>query len=168
MTRLYHGSNVDVGSIDLSLCNPNKDFGRGFYLTDIREQAEQMAKRKTRITEQGQPTISTFEFDESILDSGKLNVKIFNSPDTEWALFILANRNNSEETPCHAYDIVIGPIADDGVAFQLERYTQNIISLETLTKELTYRKLNRQYFFGTEAAIAELHKIYDDTAEIPY
>lgn len=168
MIRLYHGSNVDIGKIDLSLCNPNKDFGQGFYLTDIREQAEQMALRRTRIAGQGHPTVSTFEFDESLIDSGCLNVKTFNSPDAEWALFILANRNNSENKPCHRYDIVIGPVADDGVAFQLERYVRNIITLETLTKELTYRKLNRQYFFGTEAAIAKLNKIHDCTTTISY
>ena len=42
---LYHGSNLRIVNIDLSKCRPNKDFGRGFYLTDIRERAAQMAKR---------------------------------------------------------------------------------------------------------------------------
>lgn len=32
---LYHGSNVAIDKIDLNLCKPYKDFGRGFYLTDI-------------------------------------------------------------------------------------------------------------------------------------
>lgn len=36
--KLYHGSNTLIESIDLSRCRPYKDFGRGFYLTDIREQ----------------------------------------------------------------------------------------------------------------------------------
>lgn len=35
MITLYHGSNVEIETIQLSLCSPNKDFGRGFYLTDI-------------------------------------------------------------------------------------------------------------------------------------
>lgn len=59
----------------------------------------------------------------------------------------------------HNFDIVIGPIADDGVAFQLELYTRQIITLETLVKELTYKKLNKQYFFGTELAISKLQKL---------
>ena len=42
---LYHDSNVDIKTIDLSKCSPNKDFGRGFYLTTIKEQAQRMALR---------------------------------------------------------------------------------------------------------------------------
>lgn len=51
---------------------------------------------------------------------------------------------------------MIGPIADDGVAFQLDRYTCHMITLATLVEELTYRKLNRQYYFGTERALQTL------------
>lgn len=38
--KLYHGTNVDFRNISLSKCKPNKDFGRGFYLIDIRRQAQ--------------------------------------------------------------------------------------------------------------------------------
>ena len=31
---LYHGTNVEFDKIDLLKSKPNKDFGRGFYLTD--------------------------------------------------------------------------------------------------------------------------------------
>jgi len=34
-----------------------------------------------------------------------------------------------------------------------------MIDLPTLVKELTYRKLNKQYFFGTTKAISYLKKI---------
>ena len=37
--RLYHGTNVDFSLIDLTKSNKYKDFGQGFYLTDIRSQA---------------------------------------------------------------------------------------------------------------------------------
>lgn len=43
---LYHGTNTDFSEIDLAKSFPLKDFGQGFYLTTIREQAERMAKRK--------------------------------------------------------------------------------------------------------------------------
>ena len=46
--RLYHGSNTGINSINLAMCRPYKDFGIGFYLTDIREQAERMAVRMER------------------------------------------------------------------------------------------------------------------------
>lgn len=64
-----------------------------------------------------------------------------------------------ERNKPHGYDVIIGPIADDGVAFQLERYSRQMITLETLVKELTYRKLNRQFFFGTELSISKLQRI---------
>ena len=41
--RLYHGSNIAIDNINLAMCRPYKDFGQGFYLTDIEEQAEKMA-----------------------------------------------------------------------------------------------------------------------------
>ena len=34
--KLYHGTNVDFDVIDLTKSNKYKDFGQGFYLTDIR------------------------------------------------------------------------------------------------------------------------------------
>ena len=39
MITLYHGSNVGIDLICLDKCSPFKDFGRGFYLADIEEQA---------------------------------------------------------------------------------------------------------------------------------
>lgn len=37
---LYHGSNLHFEKIDLSKSKDKRDFGRGFYTTAIREQAE--------------------------------------------------------------------------------------------------------------------------------
>lgn len=153
---LYHGTNQTIDIIDLSVCKPNKDFGQGFYLTDIEQQAQLMAKRRTRIIGNGTPTVIAFEFDERFLYNSNLNVKIFETPSKEWALFILKNRN---EPQVQSSPFVIGPIADDGVTFQLERYTNHLISLEMLVEELTYRKLNHQYFFGTEKSISYLKKL---------
>ena len=159
MITLYHGSNMVIESIDLVRCSPNKDFGQGFYLTDIEEQAKQMAVRRVRIAGAGVPEVTAYAFDESLLHNKELKVKIFDEPCEEWALFVMANREAGRTNYRHDYDIVIGPVADDGVAFQLERYARQIISMESLVSELTFRKLNRQYFFGTECAISRLQKL---------
>lgn len=103
MITLYHGSNVRIESIDLGKCKPYKDFGKGFYLTDIEEQAVQMAVRRTRIAGVGVPTVSAYRFDERFLDDASLKVKKFDSPSREWALFVLANRQGRE---LPAYDRV--------------------------------------------------------------
>jgi hypothetical protein len=41
---LYHGSNMKIAGIDLFLCNPYKDFGQAFYLTEDTNQAMDVAK----------------------------------------------------------------------------------------------------------------------------
>lgn len=156
MITLYHGSNVSIEKIDLTRSHPDKDFGKGYYLTDIRTQAEAMSIRRVRIAGEGEPTLTVYNFDESQLHSLELRVKVFDEPTEEWALFVLSNREASLTGYTHDYDIVIGPIADDGVAFQLDRYTRHMITLATLVEELTYRKLNRQYYFGTERALQTL------------
>ena len=65
---LYHGSNVAIEHIDLAKCKPYKDFGQGFYLTEIKEQAYEMAKRTATIYG-GEPVINEFDFDEAALDN---------------------------------------------------------------------------------------------------
>ena len=156
MLKLYHGSNVRIEKIDLSVGHINKDFGKGFYLTDIKTQAEEMAKRRARMYLDAQPIVTTFLFDDKQLKNDALNVKIFESVSDEWAQFIYENRRASETGYCHNYDIVVGPVADDGVVMQLDRYENGQITLQQLVEELRYRKLNNQYFFGTERAIQYL------------
>ena len=153
---LYHGSNTKIEKIDLSKCRPYKDFGKGFYLTEIREQAEKMASRTAHIYE-GEPSVTKFEFDESALS--KLSVKQFDGPNEEWALFVLANRSKEHEQPTHSYDIVIGPVADDDIAQLFRNFNDGFISLTMLVEGLKYKKVSSQYFFHTEAAIKFLRRL---------
>lgn len=156
----YHGTNKPFEQIDLSKSKPNKDFGKGFYLTSDKQQAIDMAKAKIDQQGEGEVIVYAFEFDTTFLSSGELKVKSFDTYSEEWALFILANRNNFATTPIHDYDIVIGPIANDRVGFQLRRYIDELIDLETLVRKLTYMKgITIQYFFGTPSAISKLKRI---------
>ncbi len=155
---LYHGTNIDFQKIDIRESNPYKDFGQGFYLTDIFLQAENMANKKARILG-GEPIILKYQFEEAYLTDSSLNILIFEKPDKEWAEFIYKNRTRSTPAFSHDYDIVIGPIADDGVAYLLNRYEEGFCTLEELAKDLKYKKLNRQFFFGTMKSIALLTRI---------
>lgn len=60
---LYHGTNVDIDDIDLKKSRPDEDFGRGFNLTHLRRQAEQMAVRRCEFFGWGTPLIHKYEFD---------------------------------------------------------------------------------------------------------
>lgn len=155
---LYHGSNTVIDGIDLGRCRPYKDFGRGFYLTDIKEQARRMAARTARMFG-GDPTLTMFGFDLEEAQAGGLKVKIFDKPDREWARFVMSNRDVNTAQPCHDYDIVIGPVADDTIARLLRLYTENFISEEQLLHELTFSKVTSQYFFHSEAAIKMLKRL---------
>ena len=155
--KLYHGSNTKIEKIDLSKCRPYKDFGQGFYLTEIKEQAEKMASRTAHIYE-GEPVVTEFEFDESALT--KLSVKQFDEPNEEWALFVLANRSKESQQPTHSYDIVIGPVADDDIAQLFRNFNDGYINLTMLVEGLKYKKVSSQYFFHTEAATKYL-KVYE-------
>ena len=57
--KLYHGSTVTIDRIDLSKSRPNKDFGRGFYLSADRQQAQRMGEFKA-LTEGGTAVMNTF------------------------------------------------------------------------------------------------------------
>ncbi len=156
--KLYHGTNLDFSEIDFRKCKPNKDFGCGFYLTDIKQQAIEMAIRRTKFEETGSPVVQEYDFDESLLLSNELNVKLFDGISTDWAQFIVANRK-AREKQIHNYDIVVGPIADDGVVFQINLFMMHFITIEELVKRLEFKKLNCQYFFGTEKAISKLKRL---------
>lgn len=155
---LYHGTNIDFSEIDFKKCKPNKDFGRGFYLTDIKQQAVEMAIRRTKFEEKGSPIVQEYVFDESLLASNELKVKIFDGVSNDWAQFIVDNRK-ARGQKVHNYDIVVGPIADDGVVFQINLFMMDFITIEELVKRLEFKKLNSQYFFGTEKAISKLKRI---------
>jgi len=161
--RLYHGSNEEIKNVDLTRCKPYKDFGRGFYLTTIEEQARLMAKRTTRIFS-GSPVVTMFEFDD--VCEINLVVKVFDVPSAEWALFVLNNRNRdfsdfADENCNHdsKYDIVKGPVANDDIALLFRTYTNGYIDLESLVKGMKYRKLSDQFSFHTEVAVSYLTKI---------
>ena len=158
--KLYHGSNVEVQKPDLSKSKPYKDFGQGFYLSSNYEQAAALAVQKVAMLKVGAPIVSVFEFNEQLLQSDVMSVKLFDDYCEEWAKFVLQNRNKAAIHPVHSYDVVVGPIADDSVTYQLRRFMSGIISMEVLIEELKYAKgITIQYYFGTSLALSYLQKL---------
>ena len=164
---LYHGSNTEVKEIVLKTCKPFRDFGRGFYLSDIRVQAENMAKRTVRIKGYGKLILNVYEINDSFMRSNDLKIKDFLTiPSEEWALFVMNNRNRyfSDLTDplCNQdckYDIVHGPVANDDMAVLFQQYEQKFIDIEMLKKRMTYKELSMQYSFHTEKAVELLKKL---------
>ena len=74
---LYHGSNIEIDKIDLTKSKPYKDFGKGFYLSADKQQAQRMAEQRTSILLEGKPTLNKYQFDETILDDNSLKILRF-------------------------------------------------------------------------------------------
>ena len=159
---LYHGSNLKISKIDLSKCRPYKDFGKGFYCTTIKKQAEFMAERVVK--RQGRNKNSKYIWiRRKYFYDKELNIKKFDKPSKEWAKFILNNRdrnykflNSKECNMDNKYDLVIGPVADDDIIVLFRTFVNGLIDIDTLIKELTYKELTDQYSFHTEKAIEYL------------
>ena len=121
-----------------------------------------MAQKRARLFG-GVPTLITFELDEAALTSD-LKVKVFPEKScVEWLLFVDANRDRKNTEPIHDYDIVIGPIANDGVVLQLTNCREGIYSPEEAARLLQDRYLDQQYYFGTERAVRFLRKTNVET-----
>lgn len=159
---LYHGTNGDIESIDLTRGMRYKDFGKGFYLTPDKTTAIRMAQKKARLFG-GSATLITYEMDENVLHSD-LKVKVFpEKACVEWLVFVDANRDRKNVMPIHDFDIVIGPIADDGVVLQLTNFREGIYTPEQAAAQLQDRYLDQQYYFGTEQALRFLYKTNVET-----
>jgi hypothetical protein len=153
---------VAFSEIDLSYGAPKKDFGRGFYTTNDFIQANKFARLKAVRENRSQGFVLTF----SCTDVDDLNVKTFSSSDEEWFDFVLRNRGfgkYAKPDDNYAYDIVIGPVANDAVGVVLNNFIDGIYggqnsseAKETAIRLLLTQKLHNQVFFGTERAIARL------------
>lgn len=153
---LYHGSNMVIDKIDLEMSKPNKDFGNGFYLSENESQAMEMANFKSALLG-GEPIVTKFEFNELMMQSSDLRIKIFTDYSEEWADFVFANREGND---VELYDIVYGPIADDKVGLQIRKLKYGSIDKAEFLNRLKYMKgITYQYYFGTEKSIQYLEKL---------
>lgn len=162
--KLYHGSNLIIDAIDLKKCRPFKDFGRGFYLTDIPEQANNMARRIARLYG-GFPVINIYETDLVALKTSGLNIRCFDEPDKAWAHFVMNNRDryfteiaSPECNTDNKYDVVIGPVANDDLALLFRQFSSGLITEDMLIREMRYKKLTNQYSFHSPDALHYLWK----------
>lgn len=143
--KLYHSSNVSVEFPDTRHSRDNLDFGRGFYLTHIKNQAISYAQRFKRRMQDA--WLNTYELTYS---SNDWKEKIFFSYDNEWLDFISECRAGRDSFD---YDIVIGGIANDKVIRTLDRYFEGEISSEQALGILKYEKPNIQYCIRSQEMI---------------
>jgi len=145
--RVYHGGYVKIDEIDLSKCLPNKDFGRGFYVTKFRRHAEAWAKTiGARHKTEG--VVTEFEFYDEGFASSICKIKRFENYDEQWLDFVVTNRDKKSAI-VHDYDIVEGPVADDKIQNRIDAYLEGKISKAAFLEELKYHEPTHQICFCT-------------------
>jgi len=147
---LYHGSNCNFDEVDISKSKDKRDFGKGFYTTTLREQAEDWAKALfDRYKGDG---IFIYELELEL--TGGLSIKKYEGLSEEWLLMVQKNRTLSGIQ--HKFDIVQGPVANDKTARAIALYIAGIIDANEAIKRLQYNKINDQLSIHTAAALSHL------------
>ena len=147
--RVYHGSIMEVALPLASLGRSNLDFGQGFYITDIRSQAERWAKRMgTR--KLSTPIISVYDFDITKARESYRYLK-FEAYNRDWIDFIVANRKGKELW--RSYDVVEGGVANDNVIDTVEDYMNGRMSAEAALVELSKHQPNNQICLLNQSVI---------------
>ncbi|MCD8297722.1 MAG: DUF3990 domain-containing protein [Prevotella sp.] len=151
--EVFHTSNGRVEYPDIYHSRKELDFGPGFYLTTLREQAERYSVRFFKRQEKAWLNIYELAFE---LKDWK--VKIFNSYDEEWLDFVVACRTGNI---IGDYDMVIGGIANDRVFDTLNLFFDKFIQKDEALRRLVFEKPNIQYCIRTESMIKKCLKFKD-------
>ncbi len=155
--KLYHSSNVAVVSPDTLHSREALDFGKGFYMTHLREQAVSYAQRFSRRNQEA--WLNSYEFN---FDPASWKVKIFKDYDQEWLDFISKCRAGEDDFD---FDLVIGGIANDKVIRTLDRYFAQEITADQTLGILKYEKPNIQYCIRSQRMIDQC-LIHNDSIKL--
>lgn len=152
MITLYHGTYLAIQNPLAKIGRKNLDFGPGFYLTRIEEQAKNwatiIAGRKGRTTK---PVLNIYNFDREKAEKDGVKFKLFETYDIEWLNYVVDCRNGKDVSS--DYDIVEGGVANDNVIDTVEDYEKGIITAEQALGQLQYKKVNHQICFLNQSVI---------------
>ena len=140
--KLYHSSTQTVEHPDTHHSRDYIDFGKGFYLTSIYDQAIKYGQRFIR---RNRPAwLNTYEFAENVEGWKVLRFEFY---DKAWLDFISKCRAGEDDTD---YDMIVGGIANDRVILTLDRFFAGELSQEETLGLLKYEKPNIQYCIRSE------------------
>lgn len=142
--ELYHGSNVVVQQPKVLVNGFYKDFGYGFYCTNIEKQARKWARVK-----KNSHVVNVYEYHEV----NELNVCSFSEMTDEWLDFIVSCRRGKE----HEFDIVEGPMADDTIWDYVEDFIRGKITREAFWVLARFKYPTHQIVFCTQKALEGLN-----------
>ena len=150
--KLYHGGTDIVERPAIMTRSLGRDFGVGFYCTDIRAQAEKWARRQERIRKQA-AILNIYEFDINNAQHS-LNLKLFDDYSPEWLELVINCRRVFQFN--HGFDIVYGKIANDDVGETVQAVLDGLMPLDFALQRLVFLPSNNQYCFCTEKSLSYL------------
>lgn len=155
---VYHGSNAIVDKPDVEHSFRQLDFGKGFYVTTVREQAVRWAHRKNDIlrNKNFKPILNIY--DMGVVSAG-LSTKTFPEDLEEWIDFVCKCRDGSLEYT--QYDIIMGKVANDKVFRVVDMYHSGIWDMPRALKEIKAYPNYDQMAFITQKAIDTVLKFKD-------
>jgi len=136
---VYHGGYCVIEKPEIRITKNNKDFGPGFYCTELRSQAEKWAKRFDT------PIVSIYEY----IPSATLNLLRFDIMTDVWLDFIADCRNGK----LHDYAIVEGAMANDQVWNYIADFLSGILTREQFWVLAMFKHPTHQIAFCTPAAL---------------
>ena len=140
---IFHGSNVVVESPKILVMGFYKDFGYGFYCTNMEKQAQKWA-----ITKKGDSIVSVFQYQPN----HALKTKTFPTMTDEWIDFVV----NCRRGVPHEYDIVEGPMADDQIWDYVEDLMDGTITREAFWVLVKFKFPTHQIVFCTHESLSTL------------
>ena len=146
---LFHGSNQDFERVNLEKSRDKRDFGRGFYMTTLKDQAVRWAQNMF-IRHGGERYVYEFVLDIS----PGLRIKQFDGLNHGWLDMIKRNRLNGGTQ--HDYDVVWGPVANDDTMRTLALFVAGIYTEDIALRQLSFFKPNDQVSIHTERALSRL------------
>ena len=137
---VYHGGTEIVDYPDCKCGRRNLDFGQGFYVTNIRKQAEDWAKlmadRRKKI-----PILNRYCLNRDAIIAEK-RCKLFKAYDEDWLEFIVTSRQG--KPVADAYDYIEGGVANDRVVDTVNLYMTGLMDKATALRRLSEHQPNNQ------------------------
>ena len=137
---VYHGGTDKVEHPKVEVSRENLGFGKGFYITDIKQQAEEWAKRisdRRRLPW----VINAYSLNiDSVLSN--FRCKIFRDYNGEWLDFIVESRLGNK--PWLKYDYIESGVANDRVIDTINLYMADLMTRDVAIGRLAEHRPNNQ------------------------
>ena len=173
---LYHGTSEKIVETGLGLGNERHDYGRGFYLTESFELAQEWAVCRPYVKNGWVHTYELNADDLQILDFQNKNL-------LSWLAELMKHRDASDTKRyrilaekfikkyglnTESYDAIRGWRADASYFYIAREFVRDNIDIDILEDLMALGDLGIQYCIKSEAAYANLHEMKEQLYSVNY